>query len=129
MRGFWKLFGAVLLSLALAGTGMAAVRKAPALSGKTQTVAVKDERQAAALLSKALEKRFKAEAAAAKKAHGKLALLHEDSDTVQGQKCWCFSFGLNTEEKFTAEDHYAVAPDGKIYQLDIITGEYGPLKK
>ncbi len=48
------------------------------------------------------------------------ALVANGEGNLEGQHCWTFCFGKNTAEKFTAEEHYAVTDDGKIYVLDII---------
>lgn len=55
------------------------------------------------------------------------ALVADGEDTVDGKHCWLFAFGASTAEKFTAEEHYAVADDGDIYVMDIVGGgEYRP---
>ena len=55
------------------------------------------------------------------------AVRSDGQDTVDGKKCWLFSWGENSDEKFTALDHYAVADDGTIYLMDILEGgEYLP---
>jgi len=55
-----------------------------------------------------------------------LALVASGEDEVNGQRAFLFSLGTNREEKFTAEEHYAVTDDGKVWLLDIIANEWVP---
>ncbi|WMJ83773.1 hypothetical protein ACS3UN_11985 [Oscillospiraceae bacterium LTW-04] len=55
------------------------------------------------------------------------AIVANGESEMEGQHCWTFSFGKNTPEKFTAEEHYAVTDNGEIYVLDIINDKYEPL--
>ena len=55
------------------------------------------------------------------------ALVANGESDLNGTHCWTFSFGKNTAEKFTAEDHYAVTDYGKLYIMDIINNQYEPL--
>lgn len=51
-----------------------------------------------------------------------VVLLEEGTEKISGETCWAVALGVNTDEKFTAEDHYAVSPTGVIYVMDIATG-------
>ena len=55
-------------------------------------------------------------------------VFHTGEGVVDGQKCYLFSYGDNSQEKFTAFEHYAVTGGGEIYIMDILTGEYEPLQ-
>ncbi len=50
------------------------------------------------------------------------ALLDNDVEEINGVLCRLITVGTNTPEKFTAEEHFAVAPNGYIYVMDIIAG-------
>jgi hypothetical protein len=52
------------------------------------------------------------------------ALAATGEDEIEGRRCRTFSFGANTPEKFTAEEHYAVTDDGEVFVLDILENRY-----
>ena len=54
------------------------------------------------------------------------ALVYTNDDEINGHPCVIIAFGKNTDEKFTAEEHYAVTDTSEIYILNIITNEYEP---
>lgn len=51
-------------------------------------------------------------------------ILPDGEADVNGQICWKFSFGSNASGKFTAEEHYCVTKDGKVYLYDPINDTY-----
>ena len=53
-------------------------------------------------------------------------LVAEGEGDVNGQHAFLFALGNDTEEKFTAEEHYAVTDDGKVWLLDVIEDEWQP---
>lgn len=55
-----------------------------------------------------------------------VALVAQGEEEIDGQLCYTFAIGANTPEKFTAEEHYAVAPDGGVYRLSIADNAYIP---
>ena len=56
------------------------------------------------------------------------AVVFDREDTVNGEHCWLFDVGANTDDKFTAEEHYAVGESGQVYVMDILSGgEYIPV--
>ncbi len=54
-------------------------------------------------------------------AQGK-GFVETGEEEIDGNMCRVYAMGTNTEEKFTAEMHYAVSGSGKIYVLDYING-------
>jgi hypothetical protein len=53
------------------------------------------------------------------------AILQDSGDTaIDGVHAWVFAIGTDSEEKFTAEDYYAVSDYGTIYITDMLSGEY-----
>lgn len=46
------------------------------------------------------------------------AIVHTGEETINGELCWTFAFGQNSDENFVAEEHYAVNAAGKVYQID-----------
>jgi len=73
-----------------------------------------DEEQAMFIVSEMLKAQF---------AEG-MALVAKGEDEVNGQHAFLFDLGMNTEEKFTAEEHYAVTDDGEVWLLDILANEW-----
>lgn len=57
---------------------------------------------------------------------GMALVATEASETLYGEKCKIYALGSNSDEKFTAEYHYAVSPSGALYQLDALANEYFP---
>lgn len=57
-----------------------------------------------------------------------VALTMTGEGEVEGNQCWMFALGKNDEDKFTAEQHYAVTRDGRVFVLDILTNEYQQLR-
>ena len=55
-----------------------------------------------------------------------LVLVAKGEDAVNGQHAFLFDLGRDTEEKFTAEEHYAVTDDGEVWLLDILADEWMP---
>jgi hypothetical protein len=45
---------------------------------------------------------------------------------VNGQHAFLFDFGTDTDEKFTAQEHYAVTDDGKFWLLDALADKWQP---
>jgi hypothetical protein len=52
------------------------------------------------------------------------ALAEYGEDTLNGLKVYLFAYGMNSEEKYTAEEHFGVSVYGEIYQYDLIGNEY-----
>ena len=50
-----------------------------------------------------------------------MALVAKGEGEVNDQHAFLFDLGTNTEEKFTAEEHYAVTDDGEVWLLDVLT--------
>ncbi len=61
--------------------------------------------------------------ALAQKMEGK-AILESGTDTIQGLMCKTFKYGENRTERFVAHKHFAVCPNGEIYQMDIISADW-----
>jgi len=55
-----------------------------------------------------------------------MTLFPKGEDEVNGQHAWLIDLGSNTEEKFTAETHYAVTDDGMVWLLDVFANEWQP---
>ena len=56
-------------------------------------------------------------------------IIYTGEGVADGQKCYLFSYGDNSQEEFIPWDYYAVTGDGDIYIMDNDTGEYEPLPK
>jgi hypothetical protein len=54
------------------------------------------------------------------------ALIETGETEIDGLHAWTYSFGTDTPEKFTAEQHFAVDDNGGIWVLDILEDEYIP---
>jgi hypothetical protein len=54
------------------------------------------------------------------------ALVYKGEGEVNGRRAFLIDLGMNTEEKFTAEEHYAVTDDGEVWLLDILANEWQP---
>jgi hypothetical protein len=54
------------------------------------------------------------------------AIVETGEDEIDGLHAWKFSFGQNTPEKFTAEQHFAVDDNGQVWVLDILEDQYIP---
>ncbi len=57
----------------------------------------------------------------AEKMEGK-AVVEAGEEEINGELCKVFQFGVNTPERFEAEQHFAVSPDGDVYTMDILQG-------
>ena len=55
-----------------------------------------------------------------------MTLFPKAEGEVNGQHAWLIDLGSNTEEKFTAEEHYAVTDDGAVWLLDVLADEWLP---
>jgi len=55
-----------------------------------------------------------------------MTLFPKCEGEVNGQHAFLIDLGMNTQEKFTAEEHYAVADDGTVWLLDILSNEWQP---
>ena len=55
-----------------------------------------------------------------------LTLVAKGEDEVNGQHAFLFDLGESTDEKFTAEEHYAVTDDGEVWLLDVLANEWQP---
>ncbi len=52
---------------------------------------------------------------------GKALVLTGEED-INGFTCKVFQFGVNNQDSFTAEEHYAVNTNGDVYTIDILQG-------
>ncbi|MDR2946305.1 MAG: hypothetical protein LBV79_06135 [Candidatus Adiutrix sp.] len=50
------------------------------------------------------------------------ALLETGTEEIGGALCQTFQLGTNTPERFTAEQPFAVSPDGAVYTIDVLQG-------
>jgi hypothetical protein len=50
------------------------------------------------------------------------AIVETGEEEINGEVCKVFQFGTDTTERFEAEAHYAVSPDGDIYTIDLLQG-------
>jgi hypothetical protein len=50
------------------------------------------------------------------------AVLETGEEEINGELCKLFQFGTDTPERFEAERHFAVSPDGDVYTMDILQG-------
>ena len=55
-----------------------------------------------------------------------MALVAKGGGEVNGGPAFLIDLGTNTDEKFTAEGHYAVTDDGEVWLLDVLTGQWQP---
>ncbi|MDR1706009.1 MAG: hypothetical protein LBS19_15180 [Clostridiales bacterium] len=55
-----------------------------------------------------------------------LTLVSGGASDMDGIPCWSFALGTDTEEKFTAEEHYVVTFEGEIFVYDVISDSYEP---
>jgi len=55
-----------------------------------------------------------------------MTLFPKCEGEVNGQHAFLIDLGTNTEEKFTAEEHYAVTDDGEVWLLDVLADEWQP---
>ena len=53
-----------------------------------------------------------------------MALVAKGGGEVNGRHAFLVDLGTNSEEKFTAEAHYAVTDDGGVWLLDVLTDEW-----
>lgn len=53
------------------------------------------------------------------------SIVQAGSETIDGMVCDVFKVGVNTEAAFFTENHLAVSPEGTVYILDFLTGEWG----
>lgn len=54
-------------------------------------------------------------------------VVSEGEDTVNGEHAWLIAIGTGTEDKFTAETHYAITDSYDIFVMDVVAGgEYVP---
>lgn len=59
---------------------------------------------------------------------GNAALVENGFDKVDGVVYRLFSLGEDSEEKFTALEHYAISPSGRMFRMDILDGgQYVPM--
>lgn len=119
LRGQHLVSAALILALCLTVTGCGGAKPAAATPSPqtSASAAVADADAALTLLSNAVP------------TAGTQGFLPTGEDTVGGEHCWTFSFGDNTEEKFTATAHYAVGDSGTIYEMDVAAGgQYAPIK-
>jgi hypothetical protein len=49
-------------------------------------------------------------------------LIGEGEKTIDGVTCKTFALGTDSPEKFFAEQHFAVSPNGNIYTIDVLQG-------
>lgn len=61
------------------------------------------------------------------KLDGNAILLEHEGQWDNNKKAWYFALGINPEEKFTAENHFAVTENGDIFKLDILSNEWNLL--
>ena len=54
------------------------------------------------------------------------ALVAKGEGEVNGGPAFLFDLGTNTDEKFTAEEHYAVTDDGEVWLLDVLADAWQP---
>lgn len=52
------------------------------------------------------------------------SIVPSGEDEINGEHCWKFAIGSRSDDKFTAEDHFAVTDDGKVYVLNIESNIY-----
>jgi len=55
-----------------------------------------------------------------------MALVSKGEGEVNGQHAFLIDLGTNTDEKFTAERHYALTDDGGFWLLDVLSDTWGP---
>ena len=55
-----------------------------------------------------------------------MALVYKGEGEINGQRAFLIDLGMNTAEKFTSEEHYAVTDDGEVWLLDILANEWLP---
>ncbi|MDO5521955.1 MAG: hypothetical protein Q4G58_15780 [bacterium] len=53
-----------------------------------------------------------------------MALMQDYEDNINGEHCWTFILGENTPDHFVGEKHFAVSENGKVYLMEIVSGEY-----
>lgn len=56
-----------------------------------------------------------------KNIEGKM-IVETGDEEINGEMCKLFSVGTDSQEKFMAEQHFAVSPNGDIYYIDILQG-------
>jgi hypothetical protein len=51
-------------------------------------------------------------------------MLETEPLEIGGEMCRVFGMGENSAERFVALEHFAISPTGKIYTMDIVSGEW-----
>ncbi len=80
-------------------------------NGSLQTISEEIGRDAATLLMDILAEQMESK-----------AVIETGEEEINGEKCLVFQFGVNTPERFEAEQHFAVSPDGDVYTMDVLQG-------